>query len=85
MNYMLHKQKYPTHKVQLSKFCSLHPKWCITVSSSGTHSVCVCSIHQNSILMTDALSFEINKNIKRKNKENDEDENSEKLDKYEIT
>ena len=34
--------------------------------------------------MTDALSFEINKNIKRKNKEN-EDENSGKLDKYEIT
>ena len=59
--HIAYKQKYPTHKVQLPKFCSLHHKWYVTVSSSGTHSVCVCSIHQNSILMTDALSFEINK------------------------
>ena len=83
--YAAYKQKYSTHKIQLSKFCSLRPKWCVTVSSYGTHSVCVCSIHQNSILMTDALSSEVNKTITRKNKENDKDENRKKLDKYEIT
>ena len=34
-------------KVKKSKFCELRPKYCKTVSSTGTHSVCVCVIHQN--------------------------------------
>ena len=33
--------------IGLSKFCELRPKWCVTVDSSGMHSVCVCQIHQN--------------------------------------
>ena len=33
------------------KFCELRPKLCITVGSAGTHSVCVCTIHQNVKLM----------------------------------
>lgn len=32
------------------------PKWCISVGSSGTHSVCVCTIHQNVKLMLDAIN-----------------------------
>ena len=70
--YVTYKQKYPTHKIQLSKFSSLRPKWCVTVSSTGTHSVCVFSIHQNANLMTDSLSLEINRSIRRKNKVNSE-------------
>ena len=38
-------------KIGISKFCELRPKWCITVGSKGTHSVCVCQIHQNIKLM----------------------------------
>ena len=34
--------QYPAVKIGLSRFCSLRPKWCVTVGSSGTHSVCVC-------------------------------------------
>lgn len=38
-------------KVGFSKFCELRPKWCVTVGAAGTHSVCVCTIHQNVKLM----------------------------------
>ena len=38
-------------EVGFSKFCELRPKWCITVRSSGTHRICVCTIYQNIKLM----------------------------------
>jgi len=34
-------------KVGFLKFASLRPKWCVLAGSSGTHSVCVCKIHQS--------------------------------------
>ena len=34
-------------KVGFSKFASLVPKWCIVAGAVGTHSVCVCTAHQN--------------------------------------
>ena len=37
-----------TSKAGLSKVCSLHPCWCVTVDSPGVHSMCVCEIHQKS-------------------------------------
>ena len=49
------KELYLEYKIGFSKFCELRPKWCITVNSSGTHSVCVCSYHQNTKLMCAAL------------------------------
>ena len=49
------KKLYPEHKVGFSKFCELRPKWCLTVDSSGSHSVCVCSCHQIAKLMCSAL------------------------------
>uniref|UniRef100_A0A6P7GVN1 Uncharacterized protein LOC114343446 n=1 Tax=Diabrotica virgifera virgifera TaxID=50390 RepID=A0A6P7GVN1_DIAVI len=45
------KEKYPSHKIGRSAFCSLRPKWCVLPGSSGTHSVCVCKYHQNVKLM----------------------------------
>ena len=33
------------------KFAELRPKHCILAGASGTHSVCVCTIHQNVKLM----------------------------------
>ena len=46
-------------KIGFSKFCTLRPKWCVIVGSSGTHLVCVCTTHQNTILLADALNWEV--------------------------
>ena len=45
------KEQNPTIALGFSKFCSLRPKWCIIAGSSGTHAVCVCTIHQNMKLL----------------------------------
>ena len=42
-----------------SKFAELRPKWCVLAGSTGTHSVCVCSIHQNAKLLVSAIDWEI--------------------------
>ena len=49
------KEQRPDVSIGFSKFCSLRPKWCVTAGSSGTHSVCVCTYHQNAILLVDAI------------------------------
>ncbi|XP_044594836.1 uncharacterized protein LOC123272201 [Cotesia glomerata] len=41
----------PTEKIGFSKFASLRPKHCILAGASGTHTICVCTIHQNVKLM----------------------------------
>ena len=45
--YQCYKIEYPDDEVGFSKFCALRPKYCVIAGSSGTHSVCVCTIHQN--------------------------------------
>lgn len=45
----------PDKKVGFSKFASLRPKQCVLAGSSGTHSVCVCVIHQNFKLMCECV------------------------------
>ena len=37
----------PGIKVGFSTFTMLRPRECVLAGSSGTHSVCVCSLHQN--------------------------------------
>ena len=56
--YAQFKELHPTVKISFSMFCSLRPKWCITVGSSGAHTACVCTSHQNVVLMVDALKLE---------------------------
>ena len=34
-------------KIGFSTFCSLRPKHCVLAGHGGTHSVCVCTLHQN--------------------------------------
>ena len=46
-------------KVGFSTFASLRPKWCILAGASGTHSVCVCTHHQNIKLMISAIDKDI--------------------------
>lgn len=49
------KEKYPEHKIGSTKFAELRPKWCVIAGSSRTHSVCICTIHQNTKTMIDAI------------------------------
>lgn len=41
------KGEHPTVKMGDSKFAELQPKECMLAGVGGTHSVCVCSTHQN--------------------------------------
>ena len=41
--------------IGFSTFCSLRPKHCVLAGSSGTHSVCVCTYHQNPTLQLNAI------------------------------
>ena len=47
----LFKENNPDVNIGFSKFCKLRPKECVLVGSSGTHSVCVCTTHENMKLM----------------------------------
>ena len=45
--YVPFKNTNPEVKIKFSKCCTLRPKYCFLAGASGTHSVCVCTIHQN--------------------------------------
>ncbi len=49
--YRSFKDKHPEQKIGFSKFAELRPRHCVLAGASGTHSVCVCTIHQNMKLM----------------------------------
>jgi len=53
----LFKNSHPTIKCSFSKFASLRPKHCILAGASGTHSVCVCPIHENVKLLIDGANL----------------------------
>ena len=50
------KTRYPSTQIGFSSFFSLRPKWCVLAGASGTHAVCVCTIHQNTKLLINALN-----------------------------
>ena len=45
--YAEYKKTYPDDKIGFTTFYRLKPKECIIAGSSGTHSICVCPVHQN--------------------------------------
>ena len=51
------KTRHSHIQVGFSKFCELRPKWCVLAGSSGTHSVCVCTYHQNMKLLLAPLNI----------------------------
>lgn len=51
------KESNPDYPVGFSKFAELRPKQCILAGGTGTHSVCVCTIHQNCKLMLDSINL----------------------------
>ena len=53
--YVLFKEQNPVLNIGFSKFCSLRPKWCVTVGSTDTQPVCVLyTIHQNAKVLVNA-------------------------------
>jgi len=55
--YELFKKDYPEMKCSFSKFASMRPKHCVLAGASGTHSVCVCPIHENVKLLIDGANL----------------------------
>ena len=53
------KEKFPDCKIGLSKFGELISKHCVLTGASGTHSVCVSTIHQNVKLMSSVQEIQI--------------------------
>ena len=53
------KEKHTNVNIGFSKFCALSPKWCVLAGSKMTHSVCVCSAHQNVVLLVDAMDGDL--------------------------
>lgn len=49
--YASFKKENPTIEIKFAKFASLRPQHCVMAGSSGTHTVCVCILHQNLKLM----------------------------------
>ena len=49
--YASFKTKHGNAQIGFSKFADLRPKECVLAGASGTHSVCVCTVHQNVKLM----------------------------------
>ena len=49
--FLKYKEANPNIKVGSSKFAEYKPKNVVLPGSSGTHSVCVCTYHQNPKLM----------------------------------
>lgn len=54
-----YKTLHPSSKVGLSSFCLLRPKWCILPGSPGSHTICVCTIHQNVELLLHAVGSKL--------------------------
>lgn len=55
--YVLFKKEHADSKVCFSVFARLRPKNTILPGQSGTHCVCVCTIHQNVKMMLDAINI----------------------------
>ena len=56
--YATFKDQHPSDHIGFSKFASLRPKHCVLAGASGTHTVCVCTYHQNVKLMIHAAGLD---------------------------
>lgn len=51
----MYKESYPDEKLSFSMFAKRRPKY--LPGASGTHNVCVCTVHENCKLMLDAIDL----------------------------
>lgn len=52
------KEMHGNEEIGFTKFSQLTPRHCVLAGSSGTHTVCVCTHHENVKLMLDAINCE---------------------------
>ena len=57
--YTAFKEKHSNVNIGLSKLCVLMPKWYVLAGSKMTHSVCVWSVHQDIVLLVDAMDWDL--------------------------
>ena len=57
--YIAFKEKHPNVNIGFPKFCALKLKWCVLAGPKMTHSVCICSAHQNIVLLVDAMDWDL--------------------------
>ena len=57
--YSAFKEERPIANIGFWKFWALRPKWFVLAGSKMTHSVCVCSAHQNVVLLVDAMDWDL--------------------------
>ena len=53
------KEKHTNVNIGFSKFYTLRLEWCVLAGSKMAHSVCVCSAHQNDVLLVDAMDWDL--------------------------
>ena len=57
--YTAFKEKHTNVNIGFSMFCALRPNDCVLAGSKMTYSVCVCSAHQNVVLLVDTMSWDL--------------------------
>ena len=57
--YTAFKKKHLNVNIGFSKVYALIPKWCVLVGSKMTYPVCVCSTHQNVLILLDAMDWDL--------------------------
>lgn len=45
--YAMYKERFPNDKIGFSKFAESRPPECVLAGAAGTHTVCVCAIHES--------------------------------------
>ena len=57
--YTVFKEKHLNVNIGLRKVCAFRTKWCVLAGWKMTHSVCVCSVYQNCVLLVDAMDWNL--------------------------
>ena len=57
--YIAFKEKHPNLYIGFSRFSALRPKWYVLAGWKMTYSVCVCSTHQNVMLLINAMDWDL--------------------------
>ena len=57
--YTAFKEKHLNVNIGLRKVCAFRTKWCVLAGLKMTHSVCVCSVYQNCVLLVDAMDWNL--------------------------
>ena len=57
--YTAFKEKHPIVNIRFSKSSALRPEWCVLGGLKMNYFVCICSAHQNAMLLADAMDWDL--------------------------